>query len=534
MSINFLQNGSDIRGTALGTNKSQPANFGPLEAFYIFFGFCTLLKEKKNIREPLTIAVGRDPRLSGPALVHAVSAAARLKNINLINGGISSTPAMFMATKFPEIKADGSIMITASHLPSNRNGMKFFTAQGGLDKEDIFFILEESSKAAAKFPPEKASALMDPAVFDKHSRTHFGYGCSILKKESNSKETALSPLMKLYTTHLREMVIKGLEGSKEPLKDMKIIVDAGNGAGGFFVSEILKPLGADTSGSLFLNPDGNFPNHEPNPENKEAMEIFSKAVKREKADLGLIFDTDVDRSAAVTSQGRPLARNAIVALAAALISEKYPGTTVVTDSITSCELKTFLEKDLDLKHLRFKRGYKNVINKSIELNSKGIDSQLAIETSGHGAYKENYFLDDGAYLAVKILIAATKLKKKGKGIEELISGLKEPSEAFEFRFPIKSSHFRDMGKAILNETEAWVKEKEESGTAIHLETPNYEGVRINFEAEEGNGWCLLRASLHDPLLVLNIESNSPGGSLLISETLKNFLKKFEELDISKL
>ena len=93
MSINFLQNGSDIRGTALGTNNSQPANFGPLEAFYIFFGFCTLLKEKKNIREPLTIAVGRDPRLSGPALVHAVSAAARLKNINLINGGISSTPA---------------------------------------------------------------------------------------------------------------------------------------------------------------------------------------------------------------------------------------------------------------------------------------------------------------------------------------------------------------------------------------------------------------------------------------------------------
>ena len=107
-------------------------------------------------------------------------------------------------------------------------------------------------------------------------------------------------------------------------------------------------------------------------------------------------------------------RNAIVALAAALIADSHPGSTVVTDSVTSRGLTSFLEVSLGLKHLRFKRGYKNVINKSIELNAQGIESYLAIETSGHAAYKENFFLDDGAYLATKIVIAAAKCKKKAK------------------------------------------------------------------------------------------------------------------------
>ena len=95
-------------------------------------------------------------------------------------------------------------------------------------------------------------------------------------------------------------------------------------------------------------------------------------------------------------------RNAIVAMAAALIANGLCRvTTVVTDSITSDQLTEYLEKCLGLKHLRFKRGYKNVINKAKELDQNGVDSQLAIETSGHAAYKENYFLDDGAYLATQ-------------------------------------------------------------------------------------------------------------------------------------
>ena len=85
-------------------------------------------------------------------------------------------------------------------------------------------------------------------------------------------------------------------GGDKPLEGLRIAVDAGNGAGGFYALDVLKPLGADITGSQFLEPDGNFPNHQPNPENKEAMESICRAVIENKADLGLIFDTDVSRS----------------------------------------------------------------------------------------------------------------------------------------------------------------------------------------------------------------------------------------------
>ena len=100
--------------------------------------------------------------------------------------------------------------------------------------------------------------------------------------------------------------------------------------------------------------------------------------------------------------------------AAAILAPDYPGSTIVTDSVTSDELTEFLTKELGLKHHRFKRGYKNVIDECIRLNEAGTVSPLAIETSGHGALSENYYLDDGAYLAVKLLIAAAKAKAQGR------------------------------------------------------------------------------------------------------------------------
>ena len=85
---------------------------------------------------------------------------------------------------------------------------------------------------------------------------------------------------------------------------------------------------------------------------------------------------------------------------------------MVTDSLTSDGLRTFIEQNLGGKQLRYRRGYKNVIDKSIELNKSGVDSALAIETSGHAALKDNYFLDDGAYLATKIVIKAANCARR--------------------------------------------------------------------------------------------------------------------------
>ena len=270
-----------------------------------------------------------------------------------------------------------------------------------------------------------------------------------------------------------------------------------------------------------------FLNHAPNPEDKEAMESVSMRTLVSQSDLGLIFDTDVDRSAAVDSRGREIARNGIVAMAAALVAEEHPGTTVVTDSITSRQLHAFLEQDLGLSHLRFKRGYRNVINKAVELNEAGTDCQLAIETSGHAALKENYFLDDGAYLATKIVIRTAQLKAEGKRIESLIEDLQDPADEKEIRIPIKVADFGAYGDQVLEDLAAFVKSADGQAKGLSLEEPNYEGVRINFP----DGWCLLRKSLHDPLLPLNMASDKPGGCADIEAVMMDFLSRYDGLEL---
>lgn len=505
-----LQNGSDIRGISLTGVPGELPNLTPEEAKDIARGFLIWLCKKtgKQVKD-IKIAIGRDPRVSGKRLLDGLMDGFGPYGINAYDCGLASTPAMFMATLFPEFKCDGGIMITASHLPYNRNGFKFFTEDGGLDKADIAEILK-----LAEDDNSGIAIIGEPTNSDGYTHR---LGQRIFAAES-------ADLMSLYCDHLKKLIIDGVQQGEKPLEGMKIVVDAGNGSGGFFAKKVLAPLGADISASQFLDPDGTFPHHAPNPENEDAMHSVAMKTLSSGADFGLIFDTDVDRSAAVDGRGREIARNGIVAMAAALVAEDYPGTTIVTDSITSKQLHSFIEDKLGLKHLRFKRGYKNVINKSKELNEQGIDSQLAIETSGHAALKENYFLDDGAYLAVKIVIKAAKLKKEGKSLDSVIAELEEPADNKEIRLPIICSDFGTYGDKVLAELEEFVEKTPE----LSLEEPNYEGVRINFP----DGWCLLRKSLHDPILPMNMASDKKGGCKEIKAVMADFLSSYDQLDLS--
>jgi phosphomannomutase len=305
---------------------------------------------------------------------------------------------------------------------------------------------------------------------------------------------------------------------------MHIVVDAGNGAGGFFATQVLGRLGADTTGSAFLEPDGHFPNHIPNPENKQAMAAIRQAVLDNHADLGLIFDTDVDRMSAVLKNGKEISRNELIGMMAAILAPAYPGSTIITDSVTSDELTEFLEKDLGLKHLRYMRGYKNVIDECIRQNQAGVVSPLAIETSGHGALSENYYLDDGAYLAVKLLVAAAKAKAAGRKLSDLVKNLGAPQESQEFRLKIKGEEdFRAYGNGVLKTFEERAEAK-----GIKIAKPSYEGVRLVFP----NGWALLRMSLHDPNMPLNVESSREGGVKEIADQVKELLEGFNSLDLS--
>ncbi|NJN29229.1 MAG: phosphomannomutase/phosphoglucomutase [Synechococcales cyanobacterium RM1_1_8] len=498
---NKLQNGSDIRGVAVAGVANEPVNLTPAVVQRLGQAFTAWLAAKlgKPVAS-LRLAVGRDSRLSGPELMQAVMAAMAGQGCQVLDCGIASTPAMFMATVTAGFDCDGAIMMTASHLPFNRNGLKFFTAQGGLGKPDISEILQRAEQG--EFAPSTP-----PGTIESRD------------------------LIATYAAQLVAKVRQGVNHPSQferPLGGLKIIVDAGNGAGGFYASQVLEPLGADTTGSQFLEPDGTFPNHVPNPEDGEAMASICQAVLAQQADFGIIFDTDVDRAAAVDHRGQELNRNRLIALIGAIALQSHPGSTIVTDSITSDGLTWFIESELGGRHHRFKRGYKNVINEALRLNRGGEEAWLAIETSGHGAMKENYFLDDGAYLISKLLIELARAKLAGRVLTDLIAKLPLPEESQEIRIAIAAEAFQTYGEEVIEQLRAFVEAQPDWAIA----SPNYEGIRVACTAPGEAGWFLLRLSLHDPLLALNVESDVEGGVGRIVGRLGAFLGAFPSLDLS--
>lgn len=492
-----FKSGTDIRGVAVEGVEGQSVNLTDEVINSMADGFVLWLSKKvgKSAGE-LKISVGRDSRISGPHIMELTSGRFVRAGAQVIRCGLASTPSMFMTTV--DLGCDGALQITASHHPFNRNGLKFFTRAGGLEGSDIEAILQYAQDG---MHPEKAEG---GTLTDCDYMSDYANGlCEKIKKEVNA------------------------EDYDHPLKGFKIVVDAGNGAGGFYADKVLAVLGADTNGSRYLEPDGMFPNHVPNPEDATAMASICEAVLESKADLGVIFDTDVDRGGAVDSKGNEINRNRLVAVAAAIALEGNDGGTIVTDSITSSGLKQFIEGTLGGKHYRYRRGYKNVIDKALELNAQGVNCPLAIETSGHAAMRENYFLDDGAYLCTKIIIKAAQMRKQGKELDELTKELKEPLESREIRYKITEKDFRACGERIIADLTAYAGNKD----GWTLADDNREGVRVSFDKEHGDGWFLLRLSVHDPIMPLNIESDSEGGVDVILSALNGFLQTTTGLDI---
>ena len=484
-----LQNGSDIRGVA-SEGGGQPVNLTD-EAVYALAGAFAAWLRQRTGKAALRIGIGRDSRISGERIAGAVCDALCAAGAQVFDTGLASTPAMFMTTVTEGFAYDGAMMITASHLPWNRNGLKFFTPAGGLEKQEITALI---SLAEADAQPAATRGSVTTVDF-----------------------------MPVYAKQLADKV-RAATGKERPLAGCKIVVDAGNGAGGFYVKQVLTPLGADTTGSLYLEPDGRFPNHIPNPEDQAAMQAIAQAVQNSHADFGIIFDTDVDRAAAVDHTGRFINRNRLIALISAILLEETPGTTIVTDSVTSSGLAEFIARQGGI-HRRFKRGYKNVINEAVRLNAAGQNAQLAIETSGHGALKENYFLDDGAYLVTKLLIKLAQLGS-ADALASLITDLREPAEACEVRLPILAQDFRAYGNEVIQHITTWA----ESDPRCTLAPDNCEGVRVNLL----HGWFLLRLSLHDPLLPLNVESDVQGEVKSILQALAEALRPCTQLDMQPL
>ena len=489
-----LKSGTDIRGDALG----EKAVLTNEVALCIGGAFITWLSEKTGKRPgALTVAIGRDSRLTGPALLAACAEGMARTGAQVWDYGMCTTPAMYMSLLTEGFKADASIMVTASHHPYYRNGLKFFLPEGGVSATDISMILSIAANTAPVDSPHPAVQKRD--------------------------------FLPVYKQQLMDRMRRGLDTDVAcPLLGLHVVVDAGNGAGGFY-EEMLREMGAWTEGSQFLEPDGHFPNHIPNPENEQAMAAISQAVVRVGADLGVIFDADCDRAAVVDAAGREINRNRLIALISAILLDKEPGATIVTDSVTSSGLAQFITEWGGV-HYRYKRGYRNVIDEAVRLNAAGIDCPLAIETSGHAALRENHFLDDGMYLVTVLIVEAMRLKQEGKELSSLLDGLREPVESVELRLNITAPDFREAGRTVIER----VMDHASYETDWHIAPDNREGVRINFDLDDGlqNGWFLLRLSVHDPVLPLNVESDVPGGVRTMLSKLLSVLDGIEDIDIS--
>ncbi len=498
MKLMQLKSGTDVRGVAVATEKYPEIQLTDDAVKYISCAFIKFLSDKtEKAYGDLTVSVGHDSRISADRIRNAVISVVSEMGVNVLNCSYCSTPAMFMTTVTRE--CDGAIQITASHHPYDRNGLKFFTRDGGLSGDELKDIL-----AFAETEPQ-------------------------IKADMIGKITEIDYISE-YADTLRNMIKKGVnaENYEKPLESFKIAVDAGNGVGGFYATKVLAPLGADVSASQFLEPDGMFPNHIPNPENKVAMGFIRKATVDNNCDLGVIFDTDVDRASCVDEKGDEINRNSIVALASVIALEGNEGGSIVTDSVTSEGLREFIEDTLGGKHIRFKRGDKNVIDEAIRRTNSGENTPLAIETSGHAAFKENYYLDDGAYLVTKIIIKAANLRKEGKKIGDCISSLKKPLEEKELRFNILEENFREIGEKLIEK----IKVMAENDAEMILASDNYEGVRVSFNDEKRNGWFLLRLSVHDPVMPFNAESNAFGGCREICKTFYEMVKNVKGIDFT--
>ncbi|MBR1830042.1 MAG: hypothetical protein IJ781_11165, partial [Atopobiaceae bacterium] len=213
-----LRNGSDIRGVALEGVAGEDVNLTDEAVRLLARGFLRWASTRlARPVESLRIAVGRDSRLSGPSIVTTLKDELAQHGAHVLDCGLATTPAMFMSCVFDEISADASVMVTASHLPWNRNGLKFFTADGGVESSDIVAITELAEDEAQQLPTLEG-------------------------------EVEKVDLIDLYAAHLRSLICDQL-GEVDPLAGLSVVVDAGNGAGGFYATQVLEPLGADVSAS---------------------------------------------------------------------------------------------------------------------------------------------------------------------------------------------------------------------------------------------------------------------------------------------
>ncbi|HEY0029102.1 MAG TPA: phosphomannomutase/phosphoglucomutase [Allosphingosinicella sp.] len=332
------------------------------------------------------VAVGRDGRVSSPALEAELLRGLKDSGVDAVRIGIGPTPMLYWAEA--ELGVDGGIQITGSHNPGNYNGFKMVL------KHAAFFgsqIQELGRMAATADWEEGSGSVSDEDVIDRYV----------------------------------DRLVQDFDGDA-----YRIGWDAGNGSGGEVVEKLIKKLPGEHF-TLFTEIDGTFPNHHPDPTVEANLEDLKRLVREKNLDFGVAFDGDADRIGAIDGEGRVIWGDQLLAVLAEPVLQELPGSTIIADVKASQALYDRIA-ELGGKPLMWKTGHSLIKSKMKETGAP-----LAGEMSGHIFFAHQYYgFDDGIYSAVRLIRAVTRL---GGSLTAIRSAMPEMINTPEMRFQVDES-----------------------------------------------------------------------------------------------
>jgi len=442
----------DIRG--LVDQDLHPESVG-----LIARGFARMVRDAGGRR----VVLGRDCRTSSTVFRGVFRDALNASGIDVVDVGVVPTPLTYFGAHVLDV--DGLVMITGSHNPPEYNGFKIGVGRTTLHGDEIQRLL----------------GIVQRGDFVEGSGT-----------------TEEIDLVSRYVDHVKGHLKMGP-------RRLKAVVDAGNGVGGEVARRLYEALGVETIG-MYLEPDGTFPNHHPDPTVEENVAELRVRTKAEGADLGIAFDGDADRIGVVDEKGNILWGDQLMILYSRAVLREEPGSTIVGE--VKCSQTMY---DDIARHggtpVMWKAGHSLIKAKMKETNAS-----LAGEMSGHIFFRNRWFgFDDGVYAGARLL--------------EILSHVQEPLSALLADVPKTFSSPEIRRDAGTDERKFALVEKATAHfRARGHEVVDVDGVRVIFP----DGWGLVRASNTQPILVLRYEAQTPERLEEIRRLIEGTLAELEE------
>lgn len=424
----------------------------------------------KAIRD-LRISVCMDARLHSPSLKDALINGLMDSKVGHIEDlGLAPTPIGYYSEFAHNL--DGAMIITASHNPSEYNGMKMTYNRQSLNESQIKEVKEMTFENWKKLPTELET---------------YNFSTEIIPE---------------YTAEMKEKFGKVGEG-------IKVVVDSANATGGIVAPNLYRAIGCEVV-ELFSEPDGRFPNHHPNPSVLSTLETLSKTVVETGADIGIAFDGDSDRVGIVDSKGKPLTGDKLLLVYAMDIIDEHP--TVVSEVKCSQVLyDTINEAGGNAVMCKTGHGY-------IKEKMKETHAVLGGEMSGHTFFKDRFYgFDDAIYAGCRMIEIVAKHKKSNPDfkLEELLAPFNKVFTSDEVRFPCPN----ELKKEVLESMKNQVKNHPDMFGSEIKDIVTLDGMRIVFKG----GFALIRQSNTEPVFTLRFEANNEAECNRFKETMTSYL-----------